>query len=90
MTGSGRHRGGYFILGAYMKKNIERLQNSICPRCGHVELYIGIDGNERVAYCPIGGDAKKNSHTRKVLGIVEKLESSTKKKKVQEELDEEV
>ena len=68
----------------------EKLPDSLCTRCGHVELWIGIDGNERVAYCPEGGDAKKNTHTRKVLGIVEKLEVSTKKKQEQEELDEEV
>ena len=66
----------------------ETLPDSLCTRCGHVELHIGIDGDERVAYCPEGGTAKNNSHTRRVLGIVEKLEVSTKKKQTQEELEE--
>ena len=60
----------------------ETLPDSLCTRCGHVELHIGIDGDERVAYCPEGGTAKNNSHTRYVLGIVEK------KKQIQEKLEE--
>ena len=68
----------------------ETLPDSLCTRCGHVELHIGIDGDERVAYCPEGGTAKNNKHTRRVLGIVEKLVSSTSKKNKQEELDQEV
>ena len=70
-----------------MAKKIERLPNSLCTRCGHVDLFIGIDGNERVAYCPLGGDAHNNKHTRLVLGIVEKMESSTKKQKKQDKLE---
>lgn len=62
----------------------EKLIDSLCTRCGHVELWIGIDNGERIAYCPEGGDAKSNKHTRRVLGNVEKIKTSTKKIEIQE------
>ena len=69
----------------------EKLLGSMCTRCGHVELWIGIDKGERIAYCPEGGDAKSNKHTRRVLGKiekvldkVEKIETSTKKQEIEE------
>ncbi len=57
------------------------LKGTGCTLCAKSELHEGVDKGRRWAYCPLGGTAKKNTHTRKDLGPAAGLAKEPKKAK---------
>lgn len=50
---------------------MDKLPQSMCTLCGLQELSLKKIKNELIAYCPNGGSANKNTHTRYVVRVLE-------------------